>query len=249
MIPATELGRYTRIRAVSGSIIHHEQPNRRAAMRRSASVPASVNQVDILPVAPAADRAATWSGDGPPRFIQQLAAESGEIDAELYLFALCRHLQMISLERLGIECILDSEGTGRLPKTVCRMLGLMVCELVNDASECRYPKTAREAVKVTLRRRGTTCICTISRRCAASCACAKHGLRRARQLASELGDSCMVQAMPQRGITAIMFDIALVEQCFAAPTRPNRTEEASQRDERLSAVVPDEVACPTGPHF
>jgi len=29
--------------------------------------------------------------------------------------------------------------------------------------------------------------------------------------------------MPQRGITAIMFDIALVEQCFAAPTRPNRT--------------------------
>ena len=221
MIPATELDRDARIRTVSDSVIRHEH------------------------VQPADRRAVAWSRDGSPRAIEQLTAEPGEIDAELYLFALCGHLQMICLERLGIECILDSEGAGRLPKTVCRMLGLMVCELVNDAIGCRCPKTAHEAVKVTLRRRGTTCICTISRRCAASCACAKHGLRRARQLASELGDSCMVQAMPQRGITAIMFDIALVEQCFAAPTWPNR----SQRHERLSSVVPKEVPCPIGPHF
>jgi hypothetical protein len=173
------------------------------------------------------------------RAITQLAAKPSEIDAGLYLFALCKHLQTICLDRCGIDCILDADGAGGLPEAVCRMLGLMVCGLVTDAADCSYTKAAQETVRVTLRRRGTTYLCAVSRRCADSCTCAKPGLLRARHLASELGHSCMVRSIPDRGITAIMFDIDLIERCFAAPISLYRTKHAPQLAKRLCTVVPE----------
>jgi two-component sensor histidine kinase len=197
-------------------------------MRTRASVHGSVGEsVDISSIMPAMGGAWTSSRDDSLGAIPRLAAKPSEIDADLYLFALCKHLQTICLDRRGIGFILDADGAGRLPETVCRMLGLMVCELVNDAAECTYPETAQENVRVTLRRRGTTCVCTISHRCAESRACARRGLERAQQLASQLSDRCVVRSMPDGRISAIRFDIDLVERCFAAPTWLYRTEDVS----------------------
>jgi hypothetical protein len=209
-------------------------------MYRSASVHGLVEEsVDISSIMPVAGGAWKSTRGGSLRAIPQLAVKPSEIDAGLYLFALCKHLQTICLDRCGIDCILDADGAGGLPEAVCRMLGLMVCGLVTDAADCSYTKAAQETVRVTLRRRGTTYLCAVSRRCADSCTCAKPGLRRAQQLASELGNSFMVRSMPDRGITAIMFDIDLVEQCVAAPIWLYRTKHAPELAKRMSAVVPE----------
>jgi len=119
---------------------------------------------------------------------------------------------MISIDQRRIDCIFDADDVGRLPEAVCRALGSMVCELVNDDGECVCPEIAQEVVKVTLRRRGTTYLCTISRRCADSRICAAPRLRRARQIASGWSGRCLVRPMPERRITAIMFDVDLDER-------------------------------------
>src|SRR5258708_4157800 len=95
----------------------------------------------------------------PPiqRWTGVASGDGAEIEAGLYLFALCRHLQMTSLDRRGIDCRVDARDTGRFPASVCRMLGLVVSELVKDAS-AGSPKM----ITVTLRRRGTTCLCTVA---------------------------------------------------------------------------------------
>jgi hypothetical protein len=154
------------------------------------------------------------------------------------MFALCNHLQTACLARRGIQCVLDADGAGPLPGAVCRMLGVMVCELVHDASACTYPRTARETVTVTLRRRGTTCLCTISCRCLANtCACPQTGLRRALKLGAELGDRFLIRPIPERGITAIMFDIHSVEPSIPAALRRYRAAEASHWADRPAPAV------------
>jgi two-component sensor histidine kinase len=133
---------------------------------------------------------------------------SREIDASLYMFALCTHLQMIFLDRCGIHCVVDAGDAGRLPETICRMLGFIVRELVCDASRCSKPEMAGGTVSVILRRRETTCICTVSRHCLApSCACAQPGLQRSERFAAEFSGSCVIRPMPDRGITCIVFDV------------------------------------------
>jgi hypothetical protein len=206
-------------------------------MYNRASVHGSIKEsVGISEVTTAADRACPSSRGGSFRVVTRLAAEPSEIDADLYLFALCKHLQSICLDRHGIGCIFDADGAGRLPEAICRMLGAMVCELINDAGECTYNQTAERTVRVTLRRRGTACLCTVSRWCGDSCACKKPGLRRARELASELNDGCMVRPMPDHGLTAIMFDLNLVDGSLAAQIWPYR-KQPSQFDGRLSSIV------------
>ena len=150
-------------------------------------------------------------------------AASQSIDASLYLFALCRHLQTIALDRRGIDCLSDAEGAGRLPEAACRMLGSMVCELAKDAGACSQPATARRTITVTLRRRGTICLCTVSGQGRmGSHEDAQPGLQRVRQLAAELRGGCMVRSMPDRGITAIMFDVLSIERSFPAPVSRHR---------------------------
>jgi hypothetical protein len=207
-------------------------------MYNRASVHGSIRKsVGISEVTAAAERAGPSSRGNSFRVVRQLAAEPSEIDADLYLFALCTHLQSICLDRHGIGCILDADGAGRLPEAVCRMLGAMVCELINDAGECTHNQTAERMVRVTLRRRGTACLCTVSRWCGDSCACEKPGLQRAWELASELNDGCKVRPMPDLGLTAIMFDLNLVGGSLAAQIWPYRKEQASQFDGRLSPIV------------
>lgn len=179
--------------------------------------PSTWRPVDISSVAPTAHGGLAPSANGSSRAIPYAAAEPREIDASLYLFALCKQLQAIYLARRSIDCLVDADGAGRLPEAACRMLGSMVCELVKDASARSQPETARRAVSVTLRRRGTTCLCTISGQGRTdSYECAQPGLQRVRQLAAELRGRCMVRSMPDRGTTAIMFDVHLVERCFPA---------------------------------
>jgi hypothetical protein len=152
---------------------------------------------------------------------------SREVDACLYMFGLCKQLQMTCLARRRIDCLVDTEGAGRLPETVCRMLGLMVCELVEDVSERTPRELAPRAITVMLRRRGAVCLCTISGEGSVdSYADAKVGLRRVRHLAAELDGTCMVRSMPERGTIAIMFDVRSVEPRLPAAIRRYRVDVA-----------------------
>jgi len=204
----------------------------RSSARRSAR-----QSVDIPPIARDASRAVVRSHERPLDPIPPLAAEPGAIDASLYMFALCSYLQATYLARRGVRCVLEADGAGRLPEAVCRMLGMMVCELVHGTSACTQLDT--ETVTVTLRRRGTTCLCTISRRCVGgTCTCPQTGLQRALKLGAELGDSCVIRALPERGLTAVMFDTHLVEPCITAALQRYRAREAPHRAERLAPPLP-----------
>jgi len=151
------------------------------------------------------------------------APAPAEIDACLYLFALCKYFQMTRLKGQRLDCRVDGEGVGKLPEAVCRLLGLMVCELIKagGAATAASPTTSRK-VAVTLRKRGTTCLCLIAgpaptgRDLAGSGNPAPQadpapGLQRVRQLAGELSAGCLVRAMPERGLTAILLDIRSVD--------------------------------------
>ena len=155
--------------------------------------------------------------------IRHLAPHSSEIDARLYMHALCRHLQTIYLDRRGIRCLLEADTVDKLPETACRMLGSMVSGLFIDAGDCSQTETTRAPITVTLHRRGTTCLCTISHGYLAdSYACVQPGLRRLLRLATELRAACMVRWVPERGMIAIIFDVDLVERCFPAAIRRYR---------------------------
>jgi hypothetical protein len=146
-----------------------------------------------------------------------------EIDANLYMFALCKHLQTICVDRHAIHCLIDADALRKLPEAVCRMLGLMVAELVTDADQCSRPEITSAPITVTLRRQGTVCLCTVSSECLAdSYGCAQHGLRRLVRLATELRGGCIVRRMLEPGMIAIIFDIDLVERCFPAAIRRYR---------------------------
>jgi len=184
---------------------------------------------------PAVCTASAWSEDSFARVIPRLSSETDEVDAFLYIFGTCRQLQTTCLDRRGIDCLIDGENVGRLPETVCRMLGLIVCELVRDASE---RAVAPRFITVMLRRRGAVCLCTISGQGAADpCADAKPGLRWVRQLAAELDGGCMIRSMPDRGIIAIMFNADLVEPRLPAAMRRYRAGTAERRASRKIPAV------------
>lgn len=194
-----------------------------ATMESTVTFGSSRRSTEVFSVTPAAAQSRGVSA----RAFPGVAAAPREIDAYLYMFALCRHLQATCLDRRGVDCLLDADGAGRLPETVCRMLGLMVCELVKDAGTWSPAETPRRMVGVTLRRRDTTCLCTITcRGLADRCASAQRGLERVQRFAAELGGSCMVRAMPERGLTAIMFDVLSVERQIPTAIRRHRTGEA-----------------------
>jgi two-component sensor histidine kinase len=168
--------------------------------------------------------------DGSPRANPHPAAAPTEIDACLYMFALCKQLQTICLDSRGIDCLVDADRSGRLPEAACRMLGLMVCELVEDAAEYPHPAAAGRTITVTLQRRGPLCLCTISHHGLADRgAWAQPGLQRARRLATELQGSCTVRMMPDRSMIAIGFDAPSVERLVPAAMRRYRASEARRQ--------------------
>jgi hypothetical protein len=175
--------------------------------------------------------------DGFARVISRFADEPEEVDARLYLFGLCKPLQTTCLDRRGIDCLIDGDDAGRLPETVCRMLGIMVCELVKDASERTI---APRTVMVTLSRRGALCLCMISRQgLADSYADTQPGLQRVLQLAAELDGGCMIRSMPERGTIAIMFDARVVEPRLPAAIRRYRAGAARGRAVEPISAVPE----------
>lgn len=146
-----------------------------------------------------------------------------EIDARLYMFALCSHLQSIYLDRRGIRCLLDAHTVGKLPEAVCRMLGSMVGGLLIDAGDCSRAETTRAPITVTLGLRGKVGLCTISHECFAdSSACAEPRLRRLLRIAMEFSAACRVRWAPESGMIAITFNIDLVERCFPTAIRSYR---------------------------
>ncbi len=158
-----------------------------------------------------------------PRGVRRPMSEPRDIDASLYVFALCRQLQMTVLDRRGIDCMVDVEGTGRLPTAACRFLGRVVTELVTGASGGEVLGTTPPAVVVSLRRRGATCLCTVGCR----------GLQsrypdRLHRVAADLQGRCMVRAMPERDLVAVMFDIAAIGSTVSDELWRRRAELVAQ---------------------
>ena len=159
------------------------------------------------------------------------AWRSEEIDVFLHIFAICKQLQGMCLDRRGVDCLIDSADVGGLPESVCRMLGLMVCELVHDASALAI---APRILTVALRRRGDVCLCTISGQGVADpCAGVPPGLRRVCRLADALDGACLVRSMPERETIAVMFDARLVKSRLPAAIRWYREDAVPRR-----ALVP-----------
>lgn len=164
--------------------------------------------------------------------------EPAEIDANFFIFALCRQLQMTYLDRRGIDCLVDVEGVGRLPASVCRMLGLVVAELVTGAGECPQLETTPREIAVTLRRRGATCLCTVAcRGLRGACTDRQPGVQRLRHLAAEFDGGCAVRAMPERATVAVMVDVGLVARDFPAAIWRHRANEAVRSPHRRSPAV------------
>ena len=177
--------------------------------------------VDPPTIALAAREATVYRGDDELRALPHAAAEPREIDACVYLLTLCRHLQATYLEPKGIECLFDADDAGSLPDAVCHMLGFMVSELVADSISDRPRAASGGAIALSLRRRGATCLCTVSCRGGPiPLDRPRPGLERVQSLAAELGGSCMVRSMPSRGMTAIMFDSRSVNRrCSGRSTK------------------------------
>ena len=177
--------------------------------------------VDPPIIAPTASEAAVYRGDDELHALPHAAAKPCEIDACVYLLTLCRHLQATCLEPKGIECLFDADGAGSLPDTVCHMLGFMVSELVADSVDDRPRAASGGTIALSLRRRGATCLCTVSCRGGTNpLNRPRPGLERVQSLAAELGGSCMVRSMPNRGMTAIMFDSRSVDRrCSGSSTK------------------------------
>lgn len=149
------------------------------------------------------------------------------IDADLYVFALCRQLQMTCLDRSDIDCRVDVKGVGRLPISACRLLGLVVTELVNGASGCSPLEATPREIAVTVRRRGTTCLCTVAcRGLEGACLDGQRGVQRLHHLVAEFDGGCAVRAMPERGLIAVMLDAAAVERQFPGAVWRYRAGEA-----------------------
>lgn len=162
-------------------------------------------------------------------------AREPAIDANLYVFALCRQLQLTRLDRRHIDCRVDVDGVGQLPTSACRLLGLAVTELVSGASECSSLETAPREITVTVRRRGTTCLCTVAcRGLEGACRDEQLGVQRAHNLAAEFDGGCTVRAMPERELVAVMFDAASVERQFPGAIWRYRAAEAWRTGRRRS---------------
>src|SRR5258708_16916 len=193
----------------------------RAAMRPSASALTELaanfwprqRSADDAPIALAPPSAAGRSSESLSQATPRHRAAPKEIDGGLYLFALCKQLQATSLERRGIDCLIEADHVGRLPEPACRMLGLMVCDLVKDAGRRTHSEIPRPTITVSLQRRGSTCLCTVSHRGLGDWpVAAESGLQRVLRFAADSHRSFMVRSMPDRRTTAIMFEAHAVHE-------------------------------------
>ena len=129
------------------------------------------------------------------------------IDAAVYLNAVCKLLNSTSIKFAGIQCVVDDQGIGMLSEAICRLLGLIVCQILS-AAEHFSEKAMQSPIRISLRRRGTTVLCGISSPALAEPRlCDAPGLRRVQQVAAGLEISCMLRLMPERELIAIMLDI------------------------------------------
>lgn len=177
-----------------------------------------------------------WSGpSGSGPYPRHAGRRSGrpmhgprDIDASLYVLALCRQLQMTVLDPRGIDCMIDVEGVGRLPISACRFLGRVVTALVTTAGASAKLGTSASAVIVSLRRRGTTCLCTVGCRGLGDlCAATSGSLARISQLAEGLKTRCAVRLMPEGNMVAVMFDAASADRAASETLWQERADKAS----------------------
>jgi hypothetical protein len=60
--------------------------------------------------------------------------QTKQIDAGLYLEGVCRLLQADSSDCGAFDCVVDDNGAPLQSGAVCRLLGLVVCDLISSAS-------------------------------------------------------------------------------------------------------------------
>jgi hypothetical protein len=128
------------------------------------------------------------------------------------MFALCRQLQTLYLEPHGVDCLFDVDDVGSMPDTVCRLLGAIVCELVNDVTGAT-PEGGR--VAITVRRRATSCVCAVSHAGPVDpWQDTRAGLGRVQHIARDIHAHCRAQRSAGARTVAVLFDIPSASAAF-----------------------------------
>ena len=153
--------------------------------------------------------------------------EPMRIDAAVYMNAVCKLLKATSLSLSGIQWAVDDQGIGMLPEAICRLLGLMVCQIIGAAAY--FPKKAMQSpIRISLRRRGSIVLCGISSPALAEPSlCDAPGLQRVQQVVAGLRIGCMLRLIPERGLLAIMLDIEGVGSRIPAVVAAYRSVQAA----------------------
>jgi hypothetical protein len=136
------------------------------------------------------------------------AREPRRLDAALYLNALCKLCLDAGHDGQKIAYMVEDDGGATLPEPVCRMLGMIVCELLGSIS-VYAPQTANALpIRIVLRRRGRAVLCAIfSDVVRRAGPCVPASLPRRGKFADMLGKSCALRRMPERGLIAVLLDV------------------------------------------
>ena len=129
------------------------------------------------------------------------SAGENRIDAALYLNAVCKTLQSVSPDCGPIDYVTGQSAVGMLPEPFCRLLGLVVCELISGVADASPRRSARPMpIRVVLLQRSTFVMCAISGHSLSETKfCASSGLECAKQMTAGLQESCNLHFMPEQG--------------------------------------------------
>jgi hypothetical protein len=144
---------------------------------------------------------------GPAGAARNSAGQS-RIDPALYLNAVCKILQSISPDCGPIEYFSGRSAVGMLPERFCRLLGLLVCELISGVADAGVRRSARPMpIRVMLLQRSTFVMCVI---CSPSLSetkfCASSGFECVNEMTAKLQESCTLSFMPEQGLVAVILD-------------------------------------------
>ena len=157
------------------------------------------------------------------------------IDAGIYLNAICKLMQSAAPAYAEIQCVVEDYDTAMLSESICRLLGLVLCELIRAASAAT--KGSQVQIRVALRRRGAIAFCGMStHQLAEASFCAKPGLLCIEHMSAGLGNSGLVRVIREQSLIGIMLDTDSAERSIPAAISAYRFARESYRSARAQAA-------------
>ena len=155
--------------------------------------------------------------------------QTTRLSAGLHLKTVCRLFQIASADSVAADCVVDDDGVPLQSEAVCRVLGLVVGELISNAKSCVPVATLPQPISIVLRQRGAVLLCVFeSDWLTESGSCVPSGLPCTERMVLALGSSCVVRLMPDRALTAILLDTEVAEQRIPAAVAAYRAARATR---------------------